>query len=49
MHRIIQVTVYDCYTNDRYKFTAESTQNLIEQLIGMINEKYLNEQRLVLK
>ena len=49
MNRIIQITVYDRCTNDRYKFTAQSTENLIEKLIGMINEKYLNEQRLVLK
>jgi len=42
-----KIVIYDRFTNDRYSFNEQSTKKAVEQLIKMINEKYLNEKRLV--
>lgn len=49
MNRINQIDIYDRLTNDRYTFTGETQKKALQQFINMINEKYLNENRLVLK
>jgi hypothetical protein len=49
MNRINQIVVYDHLTHNRYTFTAETQKEALQQFINMINEKYLNENRLVLK
>lgn len=49
MNRINQIVVYDHISDNRYTFTGETQEKALQQFINMINEKYLNENRLVLK